>query len=1090
VTREVLSPPLARPSLAGLTSIVLISGFCSLTYQMVWLRLLRLVFGASTLSSAAVLAIFMGGLGVGGLFFGRRVDRSPRPLTFYSRLEAGIAVAAGVTPFLVLGIRAIYVALGGTPQLGPIPGTLLRLGLSALVLGLPALLMGGTLPAAVRAVERTGDRSRRSVGLLYGVNTLGAVLGTLWATFISIEWVGLQTSIWVAALLNLLIAICARALARSTEETPTGAPTPAVSVVEKETGTGAREPEAPAIPPTSPENVRLVLTAAFVVGFVFFLLELVWYRMLAPLLGGSSYTLGLILATALTGIGAGGLVYGLGARERRPTLLTFAGTSALLAVAVIFPFALGDHVAFLALATRDLGQAGLTGMVFAWSLVTALVVLPASLVAGYQFPLLVGLLGSGSHNVGREVGLAYLWNTLGAILGSVAGGFWILPRLTAPVAWRVAALLLSLLALGMASDFRKLRREPNERPGRTLGAGGWRALGVAFLVLLAFVLALTPGPSAAWRHTGIGAGRMEAPDGGPNRVRASFQRPRSQLRWEEEGIESSVALSAEQEYFFQINGKTDGSALNDAPTQVMSGLVGALLHPKPRTALVIGLGTGSSAGWLADVPGIRRVDVVELEPAVARVARWMAPVNRNALDNPRVELSFGDAREYLLTTRETYDIVFSEPSNPYRAGISSLFSRALYQAAKQRLGADGIFLQWLQGYEVDASVVRTAYATLLSVFPHVETWQVHSTDVLLVAATRPIRHDVDRVRRRVALEPFASALESTWGVSGAEGFYSGYLAGPGLARQVASQPGVEINTDDRPVIEFGFVRNLGRGGLFSLDQIEDLARRGGHDRPDLGEGSLDWDRVESLRSARSLILSTEPGDRKPRAGSETTDDPRVSARSAYSRGDFDQAVAYWLSQPREPDCRADRLMLAHSLARIDHPRAREHIDRLRETRPLEADAVLSLLHAVRREAGPALELFLSIFERCRTDPWIYPPLLSDVIRSATGLGRTSPEAGDRIFAALAEPLAVGLMEEARLRARLDLAVGDRFESRCLQALEPLEPHVFWELEVLSRRARCYRMHGHPRTERALDDLATFLAAEPPPLLRKASTGAP
>lgn len=1062
--------PLTRSAvIRRLAAILLVSGFCSLVYQVIWLRLLRLVFGASTASTAAVLAIFMGGLGLGGLWLGRRVDRSPRPLVFYTRLELGIAVSAALTPPLVGLIRWSYLTLGGTPQLGLVPGTLLRLGLSAVVLGLPAFLMGGTLPAAVRAVERAGDRGRRGVGLFYGVNTLGAVLGTLWATFVSIELVGLRRSIWVAALLNLLIAVLARALARRVETRESREAEPEEVAV-----SGASVPRF---------RLRLVLAAAFLVGFVFFLMELVWYRMLAPLLGGSSYTFGLILAVALAGIGGGGLIYGMGARERRPTLTTFAGTCALLALAVAFPLALGDRIAFLALATRDLGQAGLAGMVLGWSLVTALVVLPASLVAGYQFPVLVGLLGSGRRDVGREVGLAYAWNTAGAILGSVAGGFGLLPLLTAPGAWRLSAALLAALALGYLAAARlgpegARRSEPRSRLSRL------RKLLPAVLALAALGMLPATGPTAAWRHTGIGAGRLQMPDRGPNGVRAAFTRPQTELVWEEEGVESSVALRAGSDYSFQINGKTDGSALGDAGTQVMSGLVGALLHPEPHTALVIGLGTGSSAGWLADVPGIERVDVVELEPAVRRVAQWMAPVNRNALDNPRLRLLFGDAREHLLTTPQTYDVVFSEPSNPYRAGISSLFTREFYRAAADRLEPGGIFLQWLQAYEVDNSVIRTAYATLGSVFPHVETWRVHRTDLLLVASETPIPHDAERIGRRTAEEPFADALLYAWGVSGLEGFYTGYLAGPDLAQEVAGQPDVRVNTDDRPLIEFGFVRNLGRQGLFSMEALEELAHRRGADRPPL-DGGVDLDRIRNLASAKMLILGSEPPAPDEKAPGTHTD-PRIHARRAYARGDYRSAVGHWFAQTEEPHSRADLVLLAHSLARLADPRALDYVARLRQVRPLEADAALAIWHTVRREAEPALALYLEVFATCHSDPWIYPPLLSEVIESALSFGRSFPEAGRRIFEALSQPFAVGLLDETRLRARLDLAVGENFDPLCVEALAPLEPHPFWERKILTRRVRCYLRHDHPLRDQALDDAATFLATEPPPLFEESA----
>jgi MFS family permease len=361
--------------------LLLASGFCGLVYQMAWLRLLRLVFGASTAASAAVLAIFMGGLGAGSYFLGPRADRSSNPLRLYAHLEIGIAIAAGLTPLLVGGIRALYVSLGGSQGLGVVGGTALRLLLSIVVLGLPAFLMGGTLPATVRAVMRKLDAGRRDLGLLYAVNTLGAVVGALVTTFVAIEFLGIRKTIWVAALVNLLVAMVARSMAR------TAPPIESIESIE------AMEPEAAA--ESGGETARvpggsraaplgLVLAAAALVGFAFFLMELVWYRMLAPILGGTSYTFGLILAVALLGIGLGGLAYSLGSERVRPTLAGFAATCSLEALALAVPFFLGDRLALLSLTLLDLGALGFGGLVVGWSVVTAIVVLPAALVAGYQ----------------------------------------------------------------------------------------------------------------------------------------------------------------------------------------------------------------------------------------------------------------------------------------------------------------------------------------------------------------------------------------------------------------------------------------------------------------------------------------------------------------------------------------------------------------------------------------------------------------------------------------------------------------------------------------------------------------------------------
>src|SRR5207253_3252556 len=251
---------------------------------------------------------------------------------------------------------------------------------------------------------------------------------------------------------------------------------------------------------------------------------------------------------------------------------------------------------------------------------------------------------------------------------------------------------------------------------------------------------------------------------------------RRTLVWDVDGRESSVALVDSNDYAFIVNGKADGSARGDAGTQVMAGLVGAILHPNPQRALVIGLGTGSTAGWLGAIPTMQRVDVVELEPAVIGVARACSAVNHDVLHNPKVHIRIADAREVLLASRDRYDIIFSEPSNPYRAGIASLFTEEFYRASAARLNPNGIFLQWLQAYDVDTETIRTVYATIVPVFGHVETWTTDSGDLLLVATKGPISYNLNFLRARVVTEPFRSALTHAWRVESAEGFLAHFVA--------------------------------------------------------------------------------------------------------------------------------------------------------------------------------------------------------------------------------------------------------------------------------------------------------------------------
>ncbi|HYR29348.1 MAG TPA: fused MFS/spermidine synthase, partial [Thermoanaerobaculia bacterium] len=725
-------------------SLLFCSGACALIYQTVWMRDFRLIFGVSTLATGAVLAIFMGGLGLGSAILGRRADRDPHPLALYGKLEIGIALSAAITPLLLMAVRYVYISAGGAAGLGNVAATLIRLALSALVLAIPTVLMGGTLPAAARAVESNDDAGRRRLALLYGINTLGAVTGALLATFVLLERFGNRTTLIVAAVINVIVGVYAvSAGKKQTVETGhevTGSTPPTPQPRNPATKKGAQaQPVAikgAALPP------QLVLLAAALVGFAFLLMELVWYRMLSPILGGTTFMFGLVLAVALAGIGLGGAAYSFGRSERVATGAGFALTCALEALAMIVPFALGDRIALLANRLRA-GIETFGGHVWSWAIVTIIVVLPAAIIAGFQFPLLISLLGRGREGVGRQTGLAYAYNTVGSIAASLLGGFILLPTLGAIGSWKLAVIVL--IALGIVAIWFSLKEKKTIPMGISVAA-----------TVAAIACMFTLGPTALWRHSGIGAGRAPQPVN-ENATKDWVNAVRRTVVLDADGQESSIALISGDDLGLYVNGKSDGSARTDAGTQVMSGMLGALVHPNPTKAMIIGLGTGTTSGWLATIPTLTKVDVVELEQVVVDAGDAFASVNQNAMQNPKHKTDVADAREVLQTTREKYDLIFSEPSNPYRAGIASLYTREFYKSAAERLEPGGIFIQWMQMYAVDETTIRTIFATLSTTFPHIEAWTTTHGDVVLTASKQPIIFDVERIRQRLATEPHRSA---------------------------------------------------------------------------------------------------------------------------------------------------------------------------------------------------------------------------------------------------------------------------------------------------------------------------------------------
>ena len=1055
------------------------SGLCALVYEIAWLREFRLVFGASTAANAAVLAVFIGGLGAGGLLIGRRVDRATRPLALYAILEAAIAVLAALSPLLLVAARGAYIGLGGMAVLGTAGATLVRLLLTMLVLLGPTFLMGGTLPAVVRAVESESDLSRRAVGLLYGCNTLGAVAGCVLANFWLLESVGTRRTLWLASGVNLAIAALAYLASRfsraetsavvpireSTAKAPADAPVkpaadaPAASPSRATPANEMAAPEAPMV---------LVLVGSGVVGFVFFLMELVWYRMLAPILGGTVFMFGIILAVALFGIGLGGLFYAALA-PRRVTLGAFALTCLVEAALLAFPYALGDRVATLALLLRPLGSLGFGGFVLAWTLVTMLVVLPAAVLSGVQFPMLIGLLGQGREQVGAQTGLAYAANTAGAVAGALAGGFGLLPALSVLGCWQLAVWMLA--GLGFVSTLFVFLRRP--------GALGVPAVAVLAFLAVGFLIG-NDGPTSVWGHSPIAVGRIPSQvTPSPNSFRGWLHTERRAIRWAQDGVESTVALNGRTGWAFVVNGKSDGHARTDAATQVMVGLVGAVLRPEVKRSLVVGLGTGSTAGWLGVIDGMERVDVAELEPAILRVAEVSAPVNRDVLNNPRVQIALGDARETLLASRETYDLIASEPSNPYRAGVASLFTQEFYRAVKSRLSDDGIFLQWVQAYNVDNRTLRSVYATLASVFPEVETWELRVNDLLLVASKKRTRYDLAQIRSTIAREPFRSALLSAWRVVDTDGFLSHFVARGTFARAIAFVDRAAINTDDKNLIEFGFARTAGdstgdsHGGRTA--EIREVARARGEHRPSELDKDVDWSRVDEQWTA---FRTSERADISPTEQMPEDRRHRHFAMLHFLEGRSRESAMEWHSQSRDPIGPTELAVVATSYADTGDDLAKGYIERLRVLQPTEADAILGRLLLRQGRFAEAAEALRAAFEAYRTDPWPWPLIMEHALQSARELAGRSPDSITTLRPALETPFAVVMLDDARSEAIMSFVLAREPDRSCVDALRPFEPYVPWHQALLNWRSRCYKMLHHAEADRAEGELQRFIQDQP------------
>lgn len=1041
--------PLRLPFLATLLAL---SGVCALIYQMAWLREFRLVFGGATPATAAVLAIFMGAMGAGSALFGRKAEASGNPLRLYALIELGVGVAALLTPLLLSLVRSLYLSTGGIAALGVVPATLLQILLATVVLAPPCLLMGGSLPAAFKWVETDQDAQRGSLGVLYGVNTLGALAGVLLSTFWLLELWGIRATVMVAAGVNLLIGGMAWYAARGQKTEPES---------EEEYEEEAEEDGAGAL------TRRFIYAAAGITGFTFFLSELVWFRNLAPLLGSSVYGFGLILALALAGIGLGGLLYHMlwASRAGAVTLAALARVAAWQALFLALPFALGDRIAVFAIDVNQLRSLGLPGQITGWTLIASLLVLGPSILAGVQFPLLVGLLGSGSRDAGRHVGFVYAANTLGAITGSLAGGFILLPWLTALGAWRWVFVLTLLLSLGAA----------------VLGARStskWAWPVIAALWLSAGCLMFIPtGPTAAWRHKPIGYGRVESLPNSINGLRGWLHASRWKIAHEFEGREASVAaVDSDDGYCLYVNGKSDGSAFGDADTQVMQGLIPALLHPAPHTAFIVGLGTGTTAGWVADVPGMKQVDVVELEPAMTGLARQQfAPVNRDVLAKTNVRLIPGDAREVLLAAGSRYDLVISEPSNPYRAGVSTLFTKEFYLAAKNRLNEHGLFAQWVQGYEVDSQAIRQVYATLTAVFPHVETWISGPNDLLFIGHQKAPEYTMDQLRTRITQPLMAEALKRVWLTNSVEGVLAHHLATPEFARTLLQASPTAINTDDRNLLEYGFARALSKENTFETTQVLAMAIEQDLDVPahlsaQIDRTRLTYERLRMLAAdgASFDMLDLLSGD----------DQRRAEAVAAFAKGDFATVLSAWTGTPASP---FEQLMLLESAAQAGTAeQLPPYIAATRQDWPADAHFAAAL-SAFRHESyDDAATKLLEGFKAMRPQVWARLSAVQTALSLVPPLAANNRDLVPQFMAALQQPFPGGLAEPSRQNTLIQISTL-LTPAQQIEVLSEFEPHPPWQRQFLEFRAKTYRTAGHARTAQAERDLQEFLQHEDRPL---------
>lgn len=777
---------------ALLLACLFLSGTSGLIYEVVWTRQLLLLFGTTTFAISTVITAFMAGLGLGAFLFGRIVDRWQRPLLLYGLLELLIGLYALFIPDLFDGLIPLYRSIW--QQFAPTfyLFSLLRFLLASVVLLIPTTLMGGTLPALSRFYVRKQETIGLNVGLLYGFNTLGAVLGAAAAGFFLLPEIGMTRTTWTAVSLNLAVGLFALVMAAKEELSKKGVH-PA-----RQWESRLAIPKPPSV--TLPPSLVLAALATFgLSGFLAMAYEVAWTRLLALILGSSTYAFTTMLVAFLTGLALGDLLMAKVVDRLPQPLLVLALLELGIGLSAFFGQRFFGELPDLYLFLFRAFSAQPNLLLASQSLLAFLVMFVPTLLMGAIFPVVIRISAYNLVKVGRWVGNAYAVNTLGTVAGSFASGFLLLPILG--IQGTIALAIGMNLCLGLLLIFL------DQGKGRfLLGAGA----ATAFVLLVAAAIPAAWDPQVMTSGIYKGAPLFLRLYPSPREV---FRRITSQFKllFYREGIGATVTVTERLSLEYSphlslaIDGKVDASTAADMPTQVLSGHLPFLIGEKAEKVLVIGLASGMTVGAVAQHPA-KVINVVEIEPAVVEASRFFDAFNHRPLEDPRVRLIVDDGRNYLLVTKERFDAIISEPSNPWMSGPAKLFTKEFFELGKERLTERGIFVQWLQLYGMQPFYLKALVRTFHSVFPHLLVFQTAEGDLLLLGSGRPLVLDVTHLAQRMSAPKIASDLARV-GVRDPLDLFVKFRMG---SEEIASYVGSSgpFNTDDNGLIEFAAPKSL------------------------------------------------------------------------------------------------------------------------------------------------------------------------------------------------------------------------------------------------------------------------------------------
>ncbi|HSS45643.1 MAG TPA: fused MFS/spermidine synthase, partial [Thermoanaerobaculia bacterium] len=751
-----------------LIAVFFCSGASGLIYEVAWARRLTHILGSTTFAISTVLAAFMGGLALGSYLVGRYADRrTEKSLAAYGVFEIAIALLALILPVLLRAMAGVYLALAPSLEAWPQVFSLLQFLLVGAVIVLPTSLMGGTLPLLARWLVAREEEVVGRVGTLYAANTLGAAAGTAVATYWLLPGLGVRQTELLAVAANLMAGAVALALDRKLDTVTSGSQ-----------DTERAAPELAAEPLSRATGILLAGIALS--GLAAMVDQVAWSRVLALVLGSSVYCFGMMLLVFLIGLSLGSSLFARFGRGRAVGVFAIAQIGN--ALASLAGIALVPHLPALFMRGYPAVKDAFFMQQVLHLLLTCALVLPAAVLFGMAFPAAIAA-SADFLRLGRGVGRVTAWNTGGTVAGAFLGGFVLIPQVGLRATLTCAA--AALAAAGLAAL-------------TVLPAGAWRRSGLAVAAVGIPVALAVPAWPRPLLTIGVGynASVYQSVEGMLAKARET------QLLFYKDGVTTTLSVDREGDTrLYRSNGKTDAStAPGDMANQLLLGHLPMLLHPDPRDVFVLGLGTGVSAAAVARYP-VRSIDIADIEAAARDATRQFAAENRNVLDDARVRFLAADGRNALLARHKSYDVIISDPSDLWVAGVGNLFTQEFYQLARSRLRPGGVIVQWFHTHSLLPEQLKLIVATFRSVFRHTSLWRPNSGDLILIGSADLVPWDYPRLARRIQTVPGVAEDLRGRGLWHPLSVFSALVLDTGdLDRMLEGVR--DVHTDDRPVVEY------------------------------------------------------------------------------------------------------------------------------------------------------------------------------------------------------------------------------------------------------------------------------------------------